>query len=185
MPSRLSRRAAILVSLVAVGTYANSVLTGFAYDDNIIIVGRLLVTEGRAVEGLTAAYWPEAVSGTGLYRPVTLSSFALEWGLWNGHPAGFHPVNLAVHTALSLLVFSLILQVSATLPALVGGALVAAHTVRSNLEFHGLFFDSFLAGLGLSSRGRTLVGRRPPGFPFMVSGRFMHTDPLRRLRNIR
>ena len=81
MPSWLSRRAAILVLLVAVGTYANSVLNGFAYDDNIIIVGRLLVTEGRAVEGLTAAYWPEAVSGTGLYRPVTLSSFALEWGL--------------------------------------------------------------------------------------------------------
>ncbi len=175
----------ILVLLVAVGTYANSVLNGFAYDDNTVIVGRPLVTEGRAVEGLTSAYWPEAVSGTGLYRPVTLSSFALEWGLWNGHPAGFHPVNLAVHTALSLLVFSLILQVSATLPALVGGALVAAHTVRSNLEFHGLFFDSFLAGLGLSSRGRTLVGRRPPGFPFMVSGCFMHTDPLRRLRNTR
>ena len=150
MPSRLSRRAAILVSLVAVGTYANSVLNGFAYDDNIIIVGRLLVTEGRAVEGLTAAYWPEAVSGTGLYRPVTLSSFALEWGLWNGHPAGFHPVNLAVHAALSLLVFSLILQVSATLPGLVGGALFAGHPVRSNLEFRRLFFDSFLAGPGLS-----------------------------------
>ena len=136
--------------LVAVGTYANSVLNGLAYDDNTTIVGRPVVTEGRAVEGLTSAYWPEAVSGTGLYRPVTLSSFALEWGLWNGHPAGFHPVNLAVHTALSLLVFSLILQVSDTPPALVGGALFAAHPVRSNLEFHRLFFDSFVAGPGLS-----------------------------------
>jgi len=56
----------------------------------------------------------------------------------------------AVHAALSLLVFSLILQVSATLPALVGGALFAAHPVRSNLEFRRLFFDSFLAGPGLS-----------------------------------
>ena len=124
-------RAALLVLLVAVGTYANSVLNGFAYDDNTIIGGRAVVTEGRVVEALTSSYWPEAVNDAGLYRPITLSSFALEWRLWNGHPAGFHFVNLAVHAAVSLLVFFLILPVSATLPALVGGALFAAHPVHS------------------------------------------------------
>ena len=132
IPAVPPRRAALLVLLVAVGTYANSVLNGFAYDDNTIIVGRSLVTEGRAVEALTSTYWPDAVSGTGrLYRPVTLSSFAVEWRLWNGHPAGFHLVSLAVHAAVSLLVFLLVLRVSSTLPALVGGALFAAHPVHS------------------------------------------------------
>ena len=124
-------RAALLVLFVAVAAYANSVLNGFAYDDNTIIVGRSVVAEGGVVEVLTSAYWPQAVSGAGLYRPVTLSSFALEWRLWNGHPAGFHLVNLAVHTAVSLVVFLLILPLSATLPALVGGALFAAHPVHS------------------------------------------------------
>ncbi len=84
IPAVPPRRAALLVLLVAVGTYANSVRNGFAYDDNTIIVRRSLVTEGRAVEALTSAYWPDAVSGTELYRPITLSSFAVEWGLWNG-----------------------------------------------------------------------------------------------------
>ncbi len=124
-------RAALLVLLVAAGTYANSVPNGFAYDDNTIIVGRPLVTEGRAVEALTSVYWPQAVSGSGLYRPVTLSSFALEWRLWNGNPAGFHVVNLVAHAAVSLLVFFLILQVSTLLPALVGGVLFAVHPVHS------------------------------------------------------
>ncbi len=124
-------RAALLVVLVAVGTYANSVPNGFAYDDNTIIVGRPLVTEGRVVDALTSSYWQQAVNGGGLYRPVTLASFALEWKLWNGHPAGFHLMNVAVHTAVSLMVFLLILQVSTTLPALVGGALFAAHPVHS------------------------------------------------------
>ena len=124
-------RAALLVALVSVGAFANSVPNGFAYDDNTIIAGRPLVTEGRALDALTSPYWEQAVNGGGLYRPVTLASFALEWRLWNGHPAGFHLMNLAVHTAVSLMVFLLILEVSATLPALVGAALFAAHPVHT------------------------------------------------------
>ena len=103
-------RAAVLVVLVAVGTFANSAFNGFAYDDGTIIEGHPVVTEGRVVDALTSPYWPQVVNGAGLYRPVTLSSFALEWKLWNGHPAGFHLVNLAIHTAVSLLVFLLILR---------------------------------------------------------------------------
>ena len=120
-----------MVLLVAVGTYGNSVLNGFAYDDNTIIEGNPVVTEGRVVDALSSSYWPQVVAGAGLYRPVTLSSFTLEWRLWNGHPAGFHLVNVVVHVAVSLLVFLLILEVSATLPALVGAALFAAHPVHS------------------------------------------------------
>ncbi len=124
-------RAGLLVVIVAVGTFANSALNGFAYDDHTIIEGHPVVTEGRAIDALTSPYWPQVVDGAGLYRPVTLSSFALEWRLWNGRPVGFHLMNLAVHTAVSLLVFLLILPVSATIPALVGGALFAVHPVHS------------------------------------------------------
>ena len=160
-------RAALLVVLVAVGTYANSALNGFAYDDNTIIVGRPLVTEGRVADVLTSAYWPQAVSGAGLYRPVTLASFAIEWRLWGGHPAGFHLVNLAVHAVVSVLVFLLILPWSATLPALVGGALFAAHPVHSEAvanvvgraELYSALFVLgacllFLKGRGLSPSWR-------------------------------
>ena len=124
-------RAGLLVLVVALVSFANSVRNGFAYDDNTIIMDHPVVTEGRVIDALSSSYWPVVVEGAGLYRPLTLSSFALEWGLWNGHPMGFHLVNVAVHAAVSLLVFLLILEVTATLPALVGGVLFAAHPVHS------------------------------------------------------
>ena len=124
-------RAALLVLIVALGTFANSAFNGFAYDDDAIVVRHPVVTEGRVIDALSSPYWPEVVSGSGLYRPVTLSSFALEWRLWDGRPAGFHLVNIVVHGAVSLMVFLMILQVSAPLPALVGGALFAVHPVHS------------------------------------------------------
>jgi hypothetical protein len=96
------RRAALLVLLVVVGTYGNSVLNGFAYDDNTIIEGNPVVAEGRGVDALSSSYWPQVVAGARLYRPVTLSSFALEWRLWNGHPAGFHLVNVCKGDVLDL-----------------------------------------------------------------------------------
>jgi hypothetical protein len=124
-------RAALLVSIVALSAFANSAFNDFAYDDDAIVVQHPVVTEGRALDAFSSPYWPEVVSGSGLYRPVTLASFALEWGLWNGNPAGFHVVNILVHAAVSLMVFFLVLAVSAPIPALVGGALFAAHPVHT------------------------------------------------------
>lgn len=98
------------------------------------------MTEGRAVDLLTSPYWSGVVSGTGLYRLVTLLSFALEWRFWNGHPVGFHLVNISVHLAVSLMVFLLILDVSATLPGLVGGLLLSpipSGLLRAVLAFPG------------------------------------------------
>ena len=81
-------RAALLVLIVAIGAFANSALNGFAYDDDAIILRHPVVTEGAVVEALTSPYWPHVVGGGGLYRPVTLSSFALELELpqLSGHP---------------------------------------------------------------------------------------------------
>lgn len=124
-------RAGLLVVLVAIGTFANSAPNGFAYDDNTIIVEHPVVTGGRVLDGLTSSYWPNVVNGAGLYRPVILSSFTLEWKLWNGNPMGFHIVNIVIHAAVSLMVFLLILEMSALLPALVGAALFAAHPVHT------------------------------------------------------
>ena len=102
-------RAAALVLLAAVGTYANSLPNGFAFDDNTIIRGHPVVTEGRVADALRSSYWPAVAVGAGLYRPVTLASEALEWKLWDGRAVGFHTVNVMTHAAVSGLVFLLIL----------------------------------------------------------------------------
>ncbi len=59
-------RAALLVVIVAVSTFANSLFNGFAYDDDAIVVRHPVVTEGRVLDALSSPYWPEVVSGSGL-----------------------------------------------------------------------------------------------------------------------
>ncbi len=47
-------RAALLIIIAAGAAYANSVANDFAYDDNTIISGNAVVTEGRWAESVTA-----------------------------------------------------------------------------------------------------------------------------------
>jgi Flp pilus assembly protein TadD len=124
------RRARGWVLFVAVAAYLNSLGNGFAYDDNGIIRENPVVTEGRWGEALLAPYWPGAVAGSGLYRPVTTASFAAEWRLWKGEPVGFHAVNVLVHAAVSLLVLGLLARFVATPAALAGALLFAVHPVH-------------------------------------------------------
>lgn len=46
------------------------------------------------------------------YHPVTLLSFALQYAVFGSHPAGYHWVNIILHTANILLVFHLVGQIS-------------------------------------------------------------------------
>ncbi len=121
----------MLILIASVAAYANSVANDFAYDDNTIIRGNAVVTEGRVRDALSSPSWPDMGDGVGLYRPITSASYAAEWKFWNGHPAGFHAGNVAAHAAVSILVFLVILALSAPLPALVGGMLFALHPVHT------------------------------------------------------
>ncbi len=124
-------RAGFLVAFLAVAAYANSLGNGFAYDDEGIIVQNPVVTEGNWLGALSSTWWPEAQEGTGLYRPLTAASFALEWKLFQGSPLGYHALNLVFHAAGSILVFLLLLEL-ATLPgALFGAALFAIHPLHT------------------------------------------------------
>jgi len=72
-----------------------------------------------------------AVEGTGLYRPVTVASYAAEWRVFKGSTLGFHAVSILAHGLASLLVFMLLLEFFSTAPALAGAAIFAVHPVHS------------------------------------------------------
>ena len=122
---------AILVAGVAVAVFANSLFNGFAYDDDFIIKNRELI---HGLEGvrtiLVSPYWPEGFSG-GLYRPLTLLTYALDWGIWNGAPFGFHLVNVLLHAAVSALVVLFLLRLFPWWAALAGGLVFAVHSVHT------------------------------------------------------
>jgi len=115
----------------AVAAYANSLGNGFAFDDNWFIVENEVVTESRYAEAFTEPAWPGARESTGNYRPVTLSSFALEWSLWGEASFGFHLVSVATHVLVSLLALALLSRYVTLRAALVGALFFAVHPVHT------------------------------------------------------
>jgi protein O-mannosyl-transferase len=129
--SPVARRAALLVGSAAIVAYANSLMNQFAFDDVWFIVQNDVVTQGRYVEAFTRSAWPGALEGTGNYRPLVLSSFALEWSLGAGGPFGFHLVSVVAHALVSLLVFSLLALFTGPVAGAFGGILFAIHPVHT------------------------------------------------------
>jgi Flp pilus assembly protein TadD len=157
-------RAGLLVVLVALAAFANSLGNGFAYDDQGIVEKNPVVTEGDLAGALTETWWPNAMEGAGLYRPFTLLSFTVEWEVFRGSPLGYHAMNVAVHAVVSLLVFLLLLELGPLSGALFGGLVFAVHPLHTEAvanvvgraELYSAFF--FLAACLLYWRGRRWTG---------------------------
>ena len=110
-------RARTLLFLVAVAAYLTSLGNGFAYDDNWFIVGNPVVTEALIADAFLEPAWPDAPQGVGNYRPVVLTSFAVEWAVFGGDELGFHVVSVLAQGLISLLVLALLLRFVPLLPS--------------------------------------------------------------------
>lgn len=150
------------VALLAVLVYANSLANGFALDDGAIILNNPRVHSLDNVHRFFyTPYWTTAPEGTGLYRPITLLTYALDWQLWNGDATGFHLVNVLLHAGVTTLVFLLLRGFGTSLLAAgVAAALFAVHPVHveavanvvGRAELLAAFF--FLLGVVAHGRGR-------------------------------
>ncbi len=134
---RPSRRdvlvARAVVVLLAVLVYAGSLGHGFVYDDETVVQSQEIVRSHRFAEAFTTPYHRGAGQAveTGLYRPLTILSFAVQHALHDGRPLAFHALNVALHGVASVLVLELALTLSLPILAAGGAALLfAAHPVH-------------------------------------------------------
>jgi len=159
-------KAGLLVLLLAAGVYANSLGNGFAYDDNAVILLNPVVTSGDWEGALATPYHPDALEGSGLYRPLTTLSFTLEWMVSGDNPFWYHVLNLLAHAGVSVLVLFLLLAWAPPIPALFGAAVFAVHPVHveavanvvGRAELYSAFF--FLLACLLYLRGASWTGWR-------------------------
>jgi protein O-mannosyl-transferase len=128
----LRRLAPWLAALVACAVYANALHNGFTLDDAVIVQANPLVQHlARFPDIWVSDYWPNLPYQVGLYRPLTIAMYAVEWALWHGNPMGFHAVNVLLHALVTALVVVLVLRLGAPpLAAAVGGVLFAIHPVH-------------------------------------------------------
>jgi protein O-mannosyl-transferase len=121
---------AAAVILVAV-CFANSVPNGFILDDHQIVAVNPGIRSVSPLRILATPYWGHN-STSGLYRPLTIFSFALEYPLWHRWPGGYRLTNLALHAINGLLLFvvarGLLQSVAAACAA---SAIYLAHPVHT------------------------------------------------------
>ena len=118
--------------------YANSITNGFVLDDGPIIVTNPLV---RSLANLprifTSDYWAGSGIGAvlrdpGLYRPLTLVSYAVNYSVSGLSPAAFHATNVALHAATAFMVFLVAVDLlGSTVVAFAAAALFAVHPVHA------------------------------------------------------
>jgi len=96
---------ALCLLLVSV-CYANSLGNAFILDDVLIVAANEQIRSIQPLHFLLQPYWGGQLNG-GIYRPLTIFSYSLEYSIWQGWPAGFRLVNLLLHVLNGWLVFLL------------------------------------------------------------------------------
>lgn len=129
---------ALLLAAVAILPYANAIRSDFVLDDNNIVAGNPLIRSVANVPQIFRTdYWgggaaTAAAVDPGLYRPLTVSSYAIDYQLWQLNPAGYHAVNVLLNALASLALFFLALELlSSPIAAFAAAAVFAVHPLHT------------------------------------------------------
>ncbi len=129
----------VLVAAVLL-MYGKSVNYDFTIDDNIFYVKHSSVQKGIAGIPETFTYGSlekfNGMKGLQPYRPVTLSSFAIQKQLFNNSPAKAHLMNVVLYALLALVLFNVLLKLLPAAHPLVCATIVllfAVHPVHTEV----------------------------------------------------
>ena len=120
----------LLVFVAAVALYLPTVRHGFVQDDRAIIVSNPAAHSiGSGVAAFDDPYWPRE-TGAGLYRPLTILSYALDWTVSGGRPGWLHVMNALWHGLATVLLVALLTRWLPTMAAAAAGLAFAWHPVH-------------------------------------------------------
>src|SRR3989442_15483626 len=139
-------RLAAGVGALAVVVYAGGLANGFALDDVALVADNTLV---HAVSGFWRAfalpYWPPALGGYHLYRPLAVATYTLDWLVAPGHAWWFHAGNGGGHAGARAAVGLLARRWRGDVAGLVAGALFAVHPLHVGAVAHRVRRTGLLA----------------------------------------
>lgn len=150
-PGRALTICAVLVAIC----YANSLPNAFILDDVLIVAANERIRHIDPFHFLLQSYWGD-LTHAGIYRPLTIFTFSLEYPIWHVWAPGFRLVNLMIHTLNGWLVFLLVNGLlESPLAALGSAAVYLIHPMqteavvsivgRSELLAAAFFFAAWLA----------------------------------------
>jgi hypothetical protein len=123
-------RAAAVAALVAAAVHLPALANGFALDDEMIVERNARAhSVPAALAAFDQPYWPPE-HGAGLYRPLVILSFAVDWQLSGGRTGWLHAENVAWHAAATALLVPVLAVYVGPGAALAGAVVFAVHPVH-------------------------------------------------------
>lgn len=154
---------AALLLLAVLLTYANSLPGAFIGDDHTIVVANPLVNDPGLAAIFGSQYWGGKVD-TGLYRPITILSLALNRMVFGPSPWGFHLVNLLLHAGVVVLAWATLERWAFPRFVAVGAALLfALHPMHAEVVNLAVGRSELLAALFMLAALYVLRGAQWPG----------------------
>jgi len=141
----------LLLILLAIGAYWDSIDNGFAYDDGAV-VERNPVVQGREPldRVFVRDYWGHAAERqVGAYRPVALFTLALDGRAGGGAALPFHVTNLVLHALVVVAAYALFRRRAGEVSAFSAAALFAVLAGPSEAVFAIVGRADLLAALFL------------------------------------
>ena len=158
--------------LLALVVFSPALGGGFVHDDHRQIVGNPLVQNLSQLPLLfSTGVWAGAGSGSSWYRPLMMSSFALDRAFLGPAALGFHAVSLLIFAIVAVLAVRCMSVFGASAPAaLLAGALGAVHPAQAEaVAWISARCDLLLAVFGIAALLLYERALRPP-----QSGKLMH-----------
>jgi len=122
--------AALCLAITAI-CYANSLRNDFILDDKMIVASNPAIRTIQPLHYFSTPFWGKG-SREGIYRPLVMFSFSLEYSIWQRWSPGFHLINILLHALNGFLVFLLARQIlGSNLPAWGASVIYLAHPVHT------------------------------------------------------
>jgi len=152
------KRELIVVFMAAVALYLPASQYGFVQDDRAIIASNPAAHSiGAALGALDDPYWPRE-SGAGLYRPMTILSYAIDWTMSGGSAGWLHVMNALWHGLATVLFVCVIARWLPPVAAAGAGLVFAWHPVHVEAVASLVGRAELLAAVGIL--GAVLAARR-------------------------
>ena len=104
----------ILLCLLCLGTYANSLNSGFIFDDKALIVNNPFVKSQKLPAEILKKdifeHWVGKASFALMYRPMQVLSYWLDYKIWGLKTFGFHLTNIILHLLNGILIYLILLK---------------------------------------------------------------------------
>lgn len=152
------KRYLIVVFVAAVALYLATSRYGYVQDDRSIIVSNPATHSiGAALGAFDDPYWPRE-TGAGLYRPLTILSFAVDWTIGRGRSGWLHLMNALWHGLATVLFVCIIAQWLPPIGAVAAGLVFAWHPVHVEAVASLVGRAELLVAVGIF--GAVLAARR-------------------------